>query len=601
MGDRPAPNDQVVDPSDAGSSGESGAIVRVANVGSVPSNEGRMLNEETHRVVVIPEMFRRSSVVMRSPPKLDAVHISVDPVPHVESEPHGWSQFRAALADLEKLVVENVEQIRARRTTAVQTKDQADSMRLALYKVNLLIPESPVHEPRPCTCERLAHNEVATQTETVNDRANDIRRLLTEANTIEERVQLCKGEWPEEAFVSTRVDGLDSAVRAADVTLLILPLKGNGNNVKTLCARTAGLQRILEEEDLRHGACAVLRGSLNVTIDGVEERQSDQQSTVTIVTRPDEAIADGYESVMSALAKAITRIDEASKRICVVTACGMYRTRKVLESLLVASDRTAVVVEAAENSPGKARRVVSHPASSSVVTVQGPGQTYAELVKAVKSTVNIEQEGIEVLAMRRRDDDALTIRLKGNEGKATAFLKAVNKAAGLTASMRRQMDAIDVRDLELDTTKADIIASLRKEVPEAAIEDFSVTSVRASYSGTNRATVMVASRWAAQILERRSVRIGWVSCRVRRKDVPTHCFKCWAGDHMASSCRGPDRRQACFKCGKPGHLMAKCTENKWCPICETDAHSFADQTCTKKKTATIKHGPKVPTAQRRPQ
>lgn len=82
-------------------------------------------------------------------------------------------------------------------------------------------------------------------------------------------------------------------------------------------------------------------------------------------------------------------MDEASKRIYVVTACSMNRTRKVLRSLLVGTDRTAV-----ENRPGRqARRFASHPASSFVVTVQGTGQTYVELVRTVKLTVNIEQEG----------------------------------------------------------------------------------------------------------------------------------------------------------------------------------------------------------------
>lgn len=66
--------------------------------------------------------------------------------------------------------------------------------------------------------------------------------------------------------------------------------------------------------------------------------------------------------------------------------------------------------------------------------------------------------------------------------------------------------------------------SLRNQIPVACDEDFSATSVRPAYSGTNRAMVKVATKWTVRILERRRVRAGWVSCRIKKHDAPKHCI-----------------------------------------------------------------------------
>lgn len=84
---------------------------------------------------------------------------------------------------------------------------------------------------------------------------------------------------------------------------------------------------------------------------------------------------------MNIVGNAVARIDTAAKRICVVTGCGIYRARKVLQWLSMRSDRTAVVVRASDRSTEPIRVVRKAVDRSSVVTVRGRRQSCADLLK----------------------------------------------------------------------------------------------------------------------------------------------------------------------------------------------------------------------------
>ena len=43
------------------------------------------------------------------------------------------------------------------------------------------------------------------------------------------------------------------------------------------------------------------------------------------------------------------------------------------------------------------------------------------------------------------------------------------------------------------------------------------------------------------LLKATQIKIGWVSCRVRRKTELIRCYRCLVFSHMAANCRGPDR------------------------------------------------------------
>ena len=68
------------------------------------------------------------------------------------------------------------------------------------------------------------------------------------------------------------------------------------------------------------------------------------------------------------------------------------------------------------------------------------------------------------------------------------------------------------------------------------------------YRGNRKAYVLLGEARALKLLKATHIKIGWVSCRVRRKKAVNRCFRCLCFGHIAVDCRGPDRSRCCWKC-----------------------------------------------------
>ena len=70
-----------------------------------------------------------------------------------------------------------------------------------------------------------------------------------------------------------------------------------------------------------------------------------------------------------------------------------------------------------------------------------------------------------------------------------------------------------------------------------------------------------------KLLKGAHIKIGWVSCRVRRKKEVRRCFRCLDFGHIAADCRGSDRSRCCWRCGEEGHLAGSCNGKLRCFLC----------------------------------
>ena len=65
------------------------------------------------------------------------------------------------------------------------------------------------------------------------------------------------------------------------------------------------------------------------------------------------------------------------------------------------------------------------------------------------------------------------------------------------------------------------------------------------YIGNRKAYVLLEEARVLKLLKGAHIKIGWVSCRVRRKKKVNRCFRCLGFSHIAADCRGPDRSRCC--------------------------------------------------------
>jgi len=76
------------------------------------------------------------------------------------------------------------------------------------------------------------------------------------------------------------------------------------------------------------------------------------------------------------------------------------------------------------------------------------------------------------------------------------------------------------------------------------------------------------------------MRVGMVSCRVRRGDAKVKCYRCMAHGHEARSCQGPDRTKCCRRCGLEGRFVNTCAAT------QEDALSFTRTLATTSQAGT---------------
>lgn len=471
-----------------------------------------------------------------------------------------WSEFIAQLDVLESEANKNSGLMNTHRTTAKAIQLMAGTLTRAVSKLKLLLPSTATM--KACQCS------VRSEDETVAIIHGKIDAGI-EADQLKD---LLKQSWPDKAFRITREESIDGLIEGFEANLIVHPSPAAAvqhPSIKRMGSIIHELPIVMAAEGLKPGSVAEISGSSNIKIDGRQELRSH----CTVVGRPLVLGELPLTDIIRRMATGLTGI----KTLAVVTGCGVKRTRKALEVVFAGRDIAIAVCDVTEVKSGR-RIGVQH---STAVTVTGDGRSYADLVKLVKSAVDIEANGIEVLKVAKRNDSALTIRVRGGADKAGVFAKAVKGIEGAEARVNMKHKVVHIHDLECDVTAAEITDGIRRVCPSAEPEDIIVTSVRPDFSGSAKATVKVAPRLVNEVVNRKRIRIGWVTCRVVLRQDIKHCHKCWQPDHLAGSCKGPDRRKACFRCGEDGHVRSSCVKDTFCPVCKSNTHSFGGRECLK--------------------
>ena len=87
------------------------------------------------------------------------------------------------------------------------------------------------------------------------------------------------------------------------------------------------------------------------------------------------------------------------------------------------------------------------------------------------------------------------------------------------------------------------------------------------YRGKRKAYVLLEEARALKLLKGAHIKIGCVSCRVRRKTEAKRCYRYLGFGHMEADCRRPDRSRSCWRCEEEGHVAGSCTAKPRCYLC----------------------------------
>lgn len=215
------------------------------------------------------------------------------------------------------------------------------------------------------------------------------------------------------------------------------------------------------------------------------------------------------------------------------------------------------------------RRKPSVKIKGEAITIKAPNLSYAEVIKEMKEKIKPEEVGVNIRNIRRTRDGDLLIQMEKGTGQAEKLENAIRQSLGEKVQVKTLEDKVtlELKDMEETTVAKDIVQGLMRVTKTEDPLDIKVKKIRSAYGGTKQALVEIPSHLAITILKETRVRIGWVMCKVRKKEAPKRCFRCLENGHMARVCQGKDRSKACMKCGIDGHKAKDCKNEARCVIC----------------------------------
>ena len=216
------------------------------------------------------------------------------------------------------------------------------------------------------------------------------------------------------------------------------------------------------------------------------------------------------------------------------------------------------------------------PRPDAIVIKAAEGRSYADILSKMKAAPSLGKLGDSVNKIRKTLAGDLLLELgRSKEVRTSDFQEAVRAVLGDGATTRalHQEETLEIRDLDMLTTKEDILEVLQREVGEEdVIEDTAIKSLRKAYGDTQIAVIRVSPSIASKFTKLGKIRIGWVNCRIRlynREKRPLRCYKCLGFGHIAIKCTEPQNRSnCCYKCGKTGHKANSCRNELCCILCQ---------------------------------
>lgn len=212
------------------------------------------------------------------------------------------------------------------------------------------------------------------------------------------------------------------------------------------------------------------------------------------------------------------------------------------------------------------------------IIIKSEGKQYADILRAIKSNVNIDQIGISVKTIKRTEKGDVMVEVQGGKKEAETLRKAItSKDESIRVQIRTQDTVVHILGIDGDVDKEEIERDIEKNTGCVKKGDVKVLSVRPNRTGGQTATLAIKRELARDFIRIGYVRIGWASCPIRARVSITRCYKCLAFDHRTMECQGEDRTKVCLKCGKEDHRAKECKNNSFCLTCKVEGHR-ADQT-----------------------
>lgn len=385
--------------------------------------------------------------------------------------------------------------------------------------------------------------------------------------------------WPDDIYTKTQIRPLtaENLNSDGDYAVLMDPTAIDGD--RTFEKISLKFPNVYELTRNNEGQINYLVNTVATTI----KNQEKMEKTTALYTLPLKPLADGIDK-MEDLYKMLEMFkDEMSVHptdkvnILLHERLSASYLRKICECVFYNTE-VNITVMTIGNATKKQKIKPSKPEVGKVVVKKGDS-TYADLLKAVKSNVDINKVGVQVASIRKTGSGDMLLCVEGGKKKADILKEAISKKVGNAVKVTNNETTLHILDIDATTTQEEVVKAVRGVLGDLDPSAVKFRSMRPSRDGNQIATIQIDRANARRLIQMRVIRIGWIGCRVKERVTVIRCFRCLNFGHRIADCKGQDRSDTCLNCNKTGHRARECNNKQFCPSCQTDDHRADTTKC----------------------
>lgn len=431
--------------------------------------------------------------------------------------------------------------------------------------------------------EKVKTADMGTQT---NLEYGEVCNTLDGANTLEELSMVLDREWPEEVYERTMVE-IGNPAKAGgegDIAIVVDPSdKGEKGLLREMEERFPEIKTLMDMKPEQGQTEYLVNTTRTRTSRGGEDERT--RYVYLLFVERDEGVADikkFYDTVIG-WKQMLHKHKRKSTSIAVPEYVDREYARKILENIFRGTEVTIKLLvpqgKGKVDKIGAPRRQKSRPPEGRVV-VRAKEGTFADLLKNVKSRVDIGKVGVEVKQVKKTTSGDLLLVIEGGSEKADALGEEIREKIQNAEVRTRKEETTTLFVLGIDavTEKEEIAAEIRKAT-NVGDGEVTIKTLKPGGYGTQAATIEIPRGKAADIIRAGNIKIGWTRCTIKERVEIVRCFRCLNFGHKAQGCRGQNRADECVKCGEKNHKAKDCVNKPFCTVCKASGHRADQMKC----------------------
>ncbi|CAH0558572.1 unnamed protein product [Brassicogethes aeneus] len=382
----------------------------------------------------------------------------------------------------------------------------------------------------------------------------DVGRInLDELNTFEDFARARESGWKKYNFEKSKII-VGNPLGTDDCTTKVVFLEPSDPNMER------GIQMVFKERfpELAGDKKYEVIEQRIYTRTGSTEKETKKKIIKASNNRSEEDLWDNWAKIRD------ETTSDSAVAVHTLEGISTEKLRRIIECIFYGRDKQVWIYSQEAKNKGIAGERPTY-----ALVLESAGRSYADTLNEVKAAVGDNPARNRIRNIRSTREGKMVITLDRDKEAMGEIQKAINDTIKVRVSTpgQRQNETVYIRGIDGTTDKTEVERALKARLASIGETQWNLSELRPSFGNNQTATLSAGKEAIKLLVDTGHIRIGMVRCEIVKRVAVTRCYRCWAYDHRAADCKGPDRWNLCHKCDKEGHKHKECPNKDACILC----------------------------------